>query len=67
MTMTDIASTIHRAGRRIWIPCDQLRPLGFEEIDLGAVNGDIAAANAMARGLYQAAGRALRRRREAAA
>jgi hypothetical protein len=65
MTMTPIATVIHRAGRRVWTPSDQLRALGFEDVDIGAVDGaDIALANAKAFALYRAAGRALRRRRQ---
>ena len=63
--MTDIATTIHRNGRRLWVPSDQLRARGFDDVDLGAVDGDVEAANATARRLYQAAARALRRRRQA--
>ena len=62
--MSNIATTIHRAGRRIWVPSEPLRARGFDDVDLGAVDGDVAAANATARRLYQAAARALRRRRQ---
>jgi hypothetical protein len=39
--MTEIASTIQRAGRRVWVPSEPLRALGFDDIDIGPVNGDI--------------------------